>query len=80
LPSRYKSAGLPKMRDPVRAVEKTNKSSMAIGAKKVAFLPIFISVPKYIKLPTAPTYKAVPIAFKKAVFKTLFIVLFITSH
>jgi len=64
------------MRDPVRAVEKTNKSSMAIGAKKVAFLPIFISVPKYIKLPTAPIYKVVLIALIKAVFRILFTVIF----
>ena len=76
MPSRYKSAGLPKMRDPVRAVEKTNKSSMAIGAKKFALFLILIIVPKYIKLPTAPIYKVVLIALIKAVFRILFTVIF----
>lgn len=55
LPSTYICAGFPKIKNPVKAAEKTSSNSKAIGTRAVFVRPSFIIEPKYIKQPTAIT-------------------------
>ena len=71
-PSTYICTGLPSIKNPVKAAEKTKSKSMAIGANIAFAFPNFASVPRYMKNPTATIYKVVKTELIKASFLILF--------